>query len=91
VGKLLAAFGEGTKDRQWTTQAAIPSLVEPLTERELEVLRLMAAGKSNQEIADELIIAISTVRSHVKSIYGKLGASNRVQAMLRARQMGLVK
>jgi LuxR family maltose regulon positive regulatory protein len=65
-------------------------LPEPLTERELEVLGLLAAGLSNQEIADELIVALSTVRSHVKNIYGKLGVSNRVQAVVRAQELNLV-
>ncbi len=66
------------------------SLIEPLTGRELEVLRLLAAGLSNPEIADELIIAVSTVRSHCKSIYGKLDVHKRWDAVQRAQELGLI-
>jgi ATP/maltotriose-dependent transcriptional regulator MalT len=66
------------------------SLVEPLTDREREVLRLVALGRSNREIAEELFVAVGTVKSHVNSISGKLGASNRVEAIARARDLGLL-
>jgi LuxR family maltose regulon positive regulatory protein len=66
------------------------SLIEPLTERELEVLRLIVAGLSNPQIAQELVIAVSTVKSHVNHIYGKLGVKNRIQAANRARTLGLL-
>ncbi len=65
-------------------------LVEPLTERELEVLRLVAAGRSNRQIAAELYLALGTVKTHVHSIAGKLGAANRVEAIVRAREIGLL-
>jgi LuxR family maltose regulon positive regulatory protein len=65
-------------------------LVEPLSERELEVLRLVAAGHTNQEIAGDLVIAVSTVKSHTHSIYGKLGVKNRTQAIALARALGLL-
>jgi LuxR family maltose regulon positive regulatory protein len=65
-------------------------LVEPLTEREHEVLQLIVAGLSNQEIADELYIAHSTVKSHINNLYGKLGVSRRTQAVARARELKLV-
>lgn len=65
-------------------------LIEPLSERELEVLRLICAGKSNQEIADELFIALDTVKRHANNLYGKLGVSRRAQAILEARRLGLV-
>ncbi|NIN98434.1 MAG: hypothetical protein GTN93_25250, partial [Anaerolineae bacterium] len=55
----------------------VEGLIEPLSERELDVLRLIAAGLSNQEIADRLVIALSTVKTHVHNIYGKLAVSNR--------------
>ncbi len=65
-------------------------LVEPLSERELDVLRLLAVGLSNPEIADELYIAVSTVRSHCKSIYGKLNVHKRWDAVQRGQELGLI-
>jgi LuxR family maltose regulon positive regulatory protein len=67
-----------------------PTLVEPLTARELEVLRLIAAGHSNREIADELFLAVNTVRSYSQQIYGKLGVGSRTRAVARARELGLL-
>jgi LuxR family maltose regulon positive regulatory protein len=74
-------------------QAATPDhfpLVEPLTEREMEVLRLMAAGLSNREIAEELILAMGTVKAHLHNIYGKLDVRGRTQAAARARELRLL-
>ena len=65
-------------------------LIDPLSERELEVLRLLATGLSNPEIADELVVAVSTVRSHCKSIYGKLNVHKRWDAVQRAQELGLI-
>ncbi|GAB4492938.1 MAG: hypothetical protein Fur0016_28760 [Anaerolineales bacterium] len=70
--------------------APAQSLIEPLSERELEVLRLICAGRSNQEIADELFIALDTVKRHANNIYGKLSVKRRAQAILEARRLGLV-
>ena len=70
--------------------AAPPGLAEPLTDREAEVLRLLAAGRSNQRIAHELVVALDTVKKHVTHILGKLGAANRTEAVARARQLGLI-
>jgi two-component system, NarL family, response regulator LiaR len=67
-----------------------PPTTDPLTEREVEVLRLVARGLSNQDIAEELYISPATVRSHVSSIMGKLYLANRVQATLYALREGLV-
>ena len=69
---------------------APPGLVEPLTDRELEVLRLLAAGRSNQRIAHDLVVALDTVKKHVTHVLGKLGAANRTEAAARARQLGLI-
>jgi LuxR family maltose regulon positive regulatory protein len=66
-------------------------LAESLSGRELEVLRLLAAGKSNQQIADELVVTLATVKSHVGHILGKLAAANRTQAVARARVLGLLR
>jgi LuxR family maltose regulon positive regulatory protein len=64
--------------------------VEPLSERELQVLRLLAAGSSNPEIAAQLYISLNTVKSHLKNIYGKLGVTRRGQATARARDLHLL-
>jgi LuxR family maltose regulon positive regulatory protein len=68
----------------------VPGLIEPLTGRELEVLRLLAAGKSNQRIAHDLVVALDTVKKHVTHVLGKLGAANRTEAVARARDLGLI-
>ena len=86
VRKLLAACSESAPAAPSVTQG----LVEPLTEREREVLHQLAAGLSNQEIARELVIALSTVKSHVNHIYGKLGVKSRTQAVARAHELDLV-
>jgi LuxR family maltose regulon positive regulatory protein len=65
-------------------------LVEPLTPRELEVLRLIVAGLRNQEIAAQLVISVATVKRHITNIYGKLGVSHRTQAVSRARELNLL-
>jgi DNA-binding NarL/FixJ family response regulator len=64
--------------------------VEELTPREREVLALLVQGKQNKEIAAELVIAERTVKFHISSIFGKLGASNRTEAVTTAIQQGLV-
>jgi LuxR family maltose regulon positive regulatory protein len=81
VRRLLAAFDE---------RVAGSALVEPLTRRETEVLRLIADGLKNQEIADRLVISLATVKRHVTNIYGKLGVSRRVQAIARAQELDLL-
>jgi LuxR family transcriptional regulator, maltose regulon positive regulatory protein len=70
--------------------AAQPGLDEPLTDRELDVLRLVAAGKSNQRIAHDLVLALDTVKKHVTHVLRKLDAANRTEAAARARQLGLL-
>jgi LuxR family maltose regulon positive regulatory protein len=70
--------------------AGPPGLADPLTDRELEVLRLLAVGKSNQRIAHDLVVALDTVKKHVSHVLGKLGAANRTEAVARARQLGLI-
>jgi LuxR family maltose regulon positive regulatory protein len=65
-------------------------MVEPLTRRERQVLHLIAAGLSGPEIAKELVVAYSTVRSHIKRIYGKLGVHSRHEAIERAKALRLV-
>lgn len=69
---------------------AAASLVEPLSEREREILRLVASGASNREIAAKLVIAEGTVKNHVTNILAKLDVKDRTQAALRARELGLL-
>ena len=65
-------------------------LVEPLSERELDVLRLLAANRTYHEIASDLFVSVNTVKTHLKNIYGKMGVGGRRQAAARARELGLV-
>jgi DNA-binding NarL/FixJ family response regulator len=83
----------GTSGRCFAVARARPSgagLAEPLTGRELEVLRLLAAGKFDQRIAHNLFVAPDTVKKHVTYILGKLGATDLTEASDRARQSGLI-
>lgn len=86
VGRLLAAV----RDTESQPAAGSPGLIEPLSDRETEVLRLVAAGLSNQEIAGELVLAVSTVKWHINNLYGKLGVNSRTQALARARDLRLL-
>ena len=83
-GTLLAAFG-GQEPGPHRS-----GLIEPLTERELEVLRLLAAGRSNAGMAAELFVEQSTVKTHLIHLYSKLGVHSRTQAVARARALGLL-
>ena len=95
TAKLLAAFEDITKNEGQKTEDdsfALHSspLVEPLSERELEVLQLIAQGLSNGEISERLFLAFSTVKGHNRNIYGKLQVQRRTEAVARARELGLV-
>lgn len=87
VAKLLAAFD--VEPRAGDAQSTQP-LVEPLSQREMEVLRLIAQGLSNQEIAEWLFLALDTVKGHNRRIFDKLGVSRRTEAVARARTLGLL-
>ena len=67
-----------------------PRLSEPLSARELQVLRFIAAGRSNPEIAEALYLSLNTVKWHAKNLYGKLGVRSRVQAAARGHELGLL-
>jgi DNA-binding CsgD family transcriptional regulator len=93
LGRLVRAFaqdGAGSATDMAPSNALVPGLAIPLSERELEVLRLLAAGEPNREIADQLYLALNTVKKHVTHIFEKLGAANRTEAAARARQLGLL-
>lgn len=72
------------------TRAQAPEAIEPLTPRETEVLELIVAGRSNKEIAEALVISVSTVKNHLRNILEKLHLSNRIQAAVYAVRQGLV-
>jgi LuxR family maltose regulon positive regulatory protein len=90
VRRLMDALDRAAVKQELAAAPRPSPLVEPLTERETEVLRLMAAGLSNREIADELVLAMGTVKAHLHNIYGKLGVRGRVQAAARARELLLL-
>lgn len=86
VGQILAALGK----KQATVGNNPPALVEPLSERETEVLRLIRAGLSNREIAAKLVISLGTAKTHVHNICGKLEVRNRTEAATRASELNLI-
>jgi LuxR family maltose regulon positive regulatory protein len=90
IGKLLAAFESETKDEGRTAEPSFSSLVEPLSQRELEVLRLIAEGLSNQEICERFFLALDTVKGHNRRIFNKLQVQRRTEAIARARELGLI-
>jgi LuxR family maltose regulon positive regulatory protein len=91
VNRLLSALrDESGAVLPQTTLSQSCTLVEPLSERELEVLHLVATGLSNRQIAQSLVIAVNTVKNHLKNIYGKLAVHSRTQAVERARNLDLL-
>lgn len=89
IQRILAACA-GLREPGATPEPDQAGLVEPLTGRELDVLRLVAEGQTYESIAARLVVSINTVRTHVKAIYGKLGANNRTAAIAAARKAGLL-
>jgi LuxR family maltose regulon positive regulatory protein len=94
IGKLLAAFEAEkpeAKDKSYLhTATSAQPLIEPLSRREVEVLRLIAQGLSNQEICQRLFLAVSTVKGHNRIIFDKLQVQRRTEAVARARELGLL-
>jgi LuxR family maltose regulon positive regulatory protein len=90
LGRVVRALEPTPTAPSSSRTGGIPGLVDALTERELQVLGLLAGGKSNREIADELYISLDTVKKHVSHIFTKLGAVNRTEATARARALGLL-
>jgi LuxR family maltose regulon positive regulatory protein len=81
VNQILAAFPPATRET---------TLIDPLTERELQVLRLLASERSTQEIAATMVVSMATFRTHTKRIYSKLDAHSRHEAVQRAQELGLL-
>jgi LuxR family maltose regulon positive regulatory protein len=90
--RILAAIAPGRQDRPAapTKSVSLPSLFEPLSAREREVLQLVAEGLSNQQIAQRLVLSLYTVKLHVRHLLRKLGATNRTQAVVRARTLQIL-
>ena len=90
LARLRHAFAAGPASGGPGPAAAAPGIIEPLTTRELEVLAMLAAGRSNQAIAADLVVTLDTVKKHVSHVLGKLGAANRTEAVARARELGQI-
>jgi LuxR family maltose regulon positive regulatory protein len=90
--RLLTAFHgfEEASVTQSKLQSLESAIIEPLSEREIEVLQLIAAGLTNQEIASRLFLTLNTVKAHTRNVYGKLGVHSRTQAVARARAVGIL-
>jgi len=88
--RVLSAFDEPRRTAAASSPVAAAGAVQSLTTRELEILRLIAAGLRNQEIADHLSISAATVKRHIANAYGKLGASHRTEALVRAKELKLL-
>jgi ATP/maltotriose-dependent transcriptional regulator MalT len=86
----LEASSPASPTADGSSGATPESLVEPLSERELEVLTLLASGRSNKEIARDLFVAVGTVKTHTNNIYRKLGTKNRAEALAKARSLKLL-
>jgi LuxR family maltose regulon positive regulatory protein len=87
---LLAAFEERDPGSEVPGEGGAPVLLEPLSQRELEVLRLLAHGLSNETIAAQLVLSVGTVKRHLHHIYVKLDATSRISAVARGRDLGLL-
>ncbi|MBZ0299249.1 MAG: response regulator transcription factor, partial [Anaerolineae bacterium] len=90
VARLLLEQNQPDRAQLSAAEMANQALIEPLSERELEVMRLIAAGYSNQDIADQLVISVTTVKKHVNHIFGKLGIESRTQAIAHAQALHLL-
>jgi LuxR family maltose regulon positive regulatory protein len=87
---LLSAFRASESRGRTGLSLPVQPLVEPLSKRELEVLDLLAEGLTNAEIAQRLVVSVPTVKSHTRSIYGKLGVHSRKEAVAQARDLGIL-
>jgi LuxR family maltose regulon positive regulatory protein len=95
LDQVLAAFPKpsqtpASQAKSMVKQTQVQPLFEPLSERERQVLQLLAQGRTNQQIAQDLVIALDTVKRHVSHIFSKLGVTNRVQAVKQAHDLSLL-
>jgi LuxR family maltose regulon positive regulatory protein len=91
VDQLLSLFQTSPETPLFSVTTSVNNeLIEQLTSRELEVLTLIATGDSNKEVAEKLVISLSAVKKHTANIYGKLNVNSRTQAIVRARELGLL-
>jgi LuxR family maltose regulon positive regulatory protein len=93
VARLLAAFRDDAAPERTIDIPPLPAsqpLIEPLRQREIEVLHYVAQGRSNKEIADEMVVAMSTVKWYLRNIYDKLDVHRRTQALAKARELNLL-
>jgi LuxR family maltose regulon positive regulatory protein len=90
VQKVLSAASHPSPNQKESFQAEAPPRLDPLTERELDVLRLMAAGHSNREIGEALVLAVGSVKWYASQIYSKLQVKNRTEAAAKARALDLL-
>lgn len=88
--KVLSEFARLSKPTAAPQPPKPAALPEPLTDRELDVLRCIASGLSNREIADKLVITEGTVKNHVSNLIAKLAVRDRTQALLKAKELGLI-
>ena len=86
VQRLLRAFPVDESENAGLNS----ELIEPLSEREIEVLQLIAQGLSNREVGERLFLTLNTVKAHTRTIYSKLGANNRTQAVAKARALAII-
>jgi len=92
VQKLLAAFPVTEQEETDLTKPQVDQsgLIEPLSEREIEVLQFIAKGLTNQEISNKLFLSMHTVKTHTRNIYSKLGVHHRAEAVAKARAFGII-
>jgi LuxR family maltose regulon positive regulatory protein len=92
VQKLLAAFPDKDSGKEEVSQLQVSDSdwIEPLSERELEVLHLIVEDLSRQKIASQLILSLNTVKKHARNVYSKLGVNNQMQAVGKSRGLGLL-
>jgi LuxR family maltose regulon positive regulatory protein len=90
AARLLAAPSALDPSPVLSASLSLEPLAEPLSEREVEVLRLVASGLSNREIGRRLVLSLNTVKGHTRAIYAKLGVHSRTQAVAKARQLNIL-